>query len=300
MNKLQVDFCGKKLKNPVVMASGTFGFGKEYGEIYDISKLGGISGKGLTINPKAGNDGIRVWETKAGIINSVGLENPGVDAFLKNDWDFMKKSGTQPIINVGGSSIETYKEACIKLNNAGVDFIELNISCPNVKEGGMAFGIIPKMAYEIVSQIRPLVDGILMVKLSPNATNIVEVAKACEDAGADAVSLVNTFKALAIDIKSKKAVFNNIYAGLSGPCIMPIALRMVHEVSKAIKIPVMGMGGICTWEDAIMFLMAGAKAVQIGTLNFTDTKAGLKIIKGLEDYVEKENLNHISDIIGII
>lgn len=300
MNKLEVSFCGKQLKNPVVMASGTFGFGKEYGAIFDVSRVGGISGKGLTLEGKAGNQGIRVWETKAGMINSVGLENPGVDKFLTEEWETMRMMGTQPIINVGGSTLETYKEACQKLSDAGVDFIELNISCPNVKEGGMAFGILPETAFHIVKEVRPLVKGVLMVKLSPNATDIGDVAKACEEAGADSLSLVNTFKALAIDIHKKKPVFENVYAGLSGPAIMPIALRMVHEVAKKVSIPIMGMGGITTWEDALSFLMVGATAIQVGTANFLKPDISLDIIEGLKRYVEENQLNNISEIIGII
>lgn len=235
---LQVNLCGKIFKNPIIAASGTFGFGEEYGEFYDVSKLGGISSKGLTLNPKDGNNGIRIHETSSGIMNSVGLQNPGVDKFIKEELPKMKKMDTVTIANVGGGCIEDYIEVIEKLNKTDVDMIELNISCPNVKHGGMAFGIKSEIAYEIVKEVKKICQKPLMVKLSPNAEDIVDMAIKCEKAGADAISLVNTFKAMAIDIKRKTPVFENITAGLSGPCIKPIALRMVYEVCKQVKIPV--------------------------------------------------------------
>lgn len=300
MKGLEIEFCGKKLKNPIVAASGTFGFGREYGEIFDVSLLGGICGKGLTLEKRKGNSGIRVWETPSGMMNSVGLENPGVHDFLAHEWAFMKSLNTQAIINVGGSTKESYEEACTLLDAAGVDFIELNISCPNVKAGGMAFGMEPDLAYDMVQSIRPLVKGVLMVKLSPNARDISEVAKACEAAGADSLSLVNTFKAMAVDVENKKMVFDHGYAGLSGPAILPIALRMVHEVRKAVSIPIMGMGGIMSVQDVLAFMMAGADAVQIGTGFFTNPTLAVGVIEGLEAYVQTQGLSHIKEIVNIL
>lgn len=295
---------GKIFKNPVIAASGTFGFGKEYNDFYDISILGGVSSKGLTLEPKNGNEGIRITETPSGIMNSIGLENPGVRAFLDKELAFMKSKDIVAIANVGGADLESYIEA-VKLidehskNNDGVDIIELNISCPNVKQGGMAFGINACDAEFITNKIRKVTNLPLVVKLSPNANNLVEVAKAVESAGADGLSLVNTFNALDIDIKNKKATFNNIYAGLSGPAIMPIALRMTRDVSKNVNIPIIGMGGITTAEDAIKFIMAGASLVQFGTASFMNPMAGYDIVKGMETYFKLENIT-IEEIRGII
>ncbi|HCL4446327.1 TPA: dihydroorotate dehydrogenase [Clostridium botulinum] len=297
---LQVNLCGKILKNPIIAASGTFGFGEEYGEFYDVSKLGGISSKGLTLNPKDGNNGIRIHETSSGIMNSVGLQNPGVDKFIKEELPKMKKMDTVTIANVGGGCIEDYIEAIEKLNKTDVDMIELNISCPNVKHGGMAFGIKSEIAYEVVKEVKEICQRPLMVKLSPNAEDIVDMAIKCEKAGADAISLVNTFKAMAIDIKRKTPVFENITAGLSGPCIKPIALRMVYEVCKQVKIPVIGIGGICNYKDVIEFIMAGATAVQIGTTNFMNPYSAVDIIEDLENYMKKQGIKNLEEIRGII
>lgn len=297
---LKVNVAGVPFKNPIIAASGTFGFGEEFGEIYDVSRLGGICSKGLTLNKKEGNDGIRIYETSSGILNSVGLQNPGVQGFIDNELVKMGKLDTVIIANLGGGTIEDYELGAEKLNNSSVDMIELNISCPNVKSGGMAFGIKNEVAYEVVSRVRSVCRKPLMVKLSPNAENIAEMALACEKAGADAVSLINTIKGMAIDIKNRKPIFNNITAGLSGPGIKPIALRMVYEVSKVVSIPVVGIGGITSYMDALEFLMAGAAAVQIGTGNFIKPDICIDIIKGLEDYAKKEKLNSITEIIGII
>ncbi|MBV7272292.1 dihydroorotate dehydrogenase [Clostridiaceae bacterium UIB06] len=297
---LNVDICGIKLKNPVIAASGTFGFGGEYNEIYDVSKLGGISTKGLTLNLKEGNDGTRVYETRGGMLNSVGLQNPGVDNFIKNELPKMRKLGTAIIANLGGGSIDDYLLGIEKLNPTDVEMIELNISCPNVKHGGMAFGIKSEVAYEIVKEVREICKKPLMVKLSPNAEDIVDMAYNCCRAGADALSLVNTFKGMAIDIRQKKPVFNNITAGLSGPAIKPIALRMVYEVCKAVDIPVVGMGGISSWKDAVEFIMAGAHAIQVGTANFVKPDICLDIINGLDAYVKNEGINSLDEIRGII
>lgn len=300
MADLSVKFKDLTFKNPIIMASGTFGFGREYNEVYDISQLGGVSGKGLTLNSKPGNNGIRVWETPSGMINSVGLENPGVEGFIEKELPFFKELDLVRIANVGGGCLEDYIKGVELLNDKDIDIIELNISCPNVKAGGMAFGIKSEVAREVVREVRAVCKKPLVIKLSPNAEDIVEMAKVCEEEGADGVSLVNTFKALAIDIKNRKPVFENIYAGLSGPAIKPIALRMVHEVCKNVSIPVFGMGGITTAEDAIEFIMAGATCVQIGTANFMNPRVGLEIIQGINAFMEKEGIKSLDEIRGII
>ncbi|MHB9939879.1 dihydroorotate dehydrogenase [Clostridium sporogenes] len=297
---LQVNLCDKTFKNPIIAASGTFGFGEEYGEFYDVSKLGGISSKGLTLNSKEGNNGIRIYETSSGIMNSVGLQNPGVDKFIREELPKMKKIDTVTIANVGGGCIEDYIEVIEKLNKTDVDMIELNISCPNVKHGGMAFGIKSEIAYEVVKKVKEICQKPLIVKLSPNAEDIVDMAIKCEKAGANAISLVNTFKAMAIDIKRKTPVFENVTAGLSGPCIKPIALRMVYEVCKQVKIPVIGIGGICNYKDVIEFIMVGATAVQIGTANFMHPYSALDIIEELENYMKEEGIQTLEEIRGII
>lgn len=297
---LKTNICGVELKNPVMAASGTFGFGEEYGGLYDVSKLGAICTKGLTLNKREGNCGTRLHETHGGIMNSVGLQNPGIDEFIKTELPRMKEIGTAVIANLSGSTIEEYVEGAERLSNTDIHIIELNISCPNVKQGGMAFGIKSRVAHEVVSEVRKAAKKPLIVKLSPNAENIVEMAYECRRAGADGISLINTIKALAIDIKSRRPVFENIYAGLSGPCIKPIALRMVHEVSRAVDVPVIGMGGISSTEDAVEFVMAGADAVQIGTGNFMNPNLGLEIIEGLQRFMEEEGIKSLEEIKGII
>lgn len=292
--------CGINFKNPVIAASGTFGFGREFSQAYDLSKLGGICTKGLTFNPRQGNKGIRCCETASGMINSVGLQNPGIQSFLDNDLAFMNSLNTVIIANLSGSSIQEYVQGAELLNSSNVDMIELNISCPNVKEGGMNFGIKTQSAVQVLGQVRKAVSKPLIVKLSPNAEDIVDMAVTCEKNGADGISLVNTFKAMAIDIYKKKPIFKNITAGLSGPCIKPIALRMVYEVSKAVNIPVIGMGGISCWQDAVEFIMAGACAVQIGTMNFIKPDICLDIINGIETFMIKNNFKSISEMKSII
>ncbi|WP_092921974.1 dihydroorotate dehydrogenase [Romboutsia hominis] len=300
MANLRVKFGKIDFKNPVVMASGTFGFGKEYNEIYDIQKLGGVSSKGLTLEKRDGNTGMRVWETPSGMMNSVGLENPGVQGFIDNELQFFKELDLVRIANVGGGTLEDYIKGVELLNNQPIDMIELNISCPNVKAGGMAFGIKNEVAREVVREVRSITDLPLVIKLSPNAEDIVGMAKVCEEEGADGVSLVNTFKALAIDIYKRNPVFDNVYAGLSGPAIKPIALRMVHEVSKNVDIPVMGMGGITSAKDAIEFIMAGSTCIQVGTANFINPKIGLEIIDGIEKFMEAEGIKTLDEIRGIL
>ncbi len=299
-NPLETKLLGVTLKNPVIAASGTFGFGHEYAEVFDVSRLGGISGKGLTLNGSAGNDGVRVTETPAGMLNSIGLENPGVARFIKEEAPFMRTLGCAAIANLGGHSEEDYLKGAELLNEADIDILELNISCPNVKAGGMAFGLLPECAGDITRRVKAVSRHPLMVKLTPNAPDIVSVARACEEAGADAVSLVNTFLGMAIDVEKRRPVFDNIYAGLSGPAIMPIALRMVHQVAKAVSIPVVGMGGITSARDALSFIMAGAAAVQVGSMTFAHPTAMLEIIDGLYEYCEKNGLSNINRIKGII
>ncbi len=300
MADLKINLCGHKLKNPIIMASGTFGFGREYGEIYDIGKLGGISSKGLTLESKMGNDGMRVYETASGMMNSVGLENPGVRGFIEEELPFFSKLDTCRIVNLGGGCLEDYVEGAKLLNDKDFDIIELNISCPNVKHGGMAFGIKSEVAKEVVRAVRNVTEKTLIVKLSPNAEDIVEMAKVCEEEGADGISLVNTFKAMAIDIENRKPVFNNVTAGLSGPAIKPIALRMVYEVCKNVDIPVIGMGGIMSARDVIEFIMAGATCVQIGTANFVNPRIGEEILSEIEDYMNEKGIKNFEEIRGIL
>ena len=300
MANMNVKFKNLNFKNPVIMASGTFGFGREYNEIYDIEKLGGISSKGLTLNQKDGNNGMRVFETPSGMMNSVGLENPGVQGFIDKELSFFSDLDLVRIVNLGGGTLDDYLKGAELLRGKDIDVIELNISCPNVKAGGMAFGIKNEVAREVVREVRKVVDKPLVIKLSPNAEDIVGMARVCEEEGADGVSLVNTFKALAIDINKRKPVFDNVYAGLSGPAIKPIALRMVNEVSKNIEIPVWGMGGITNANDAIEFIMAGSSCIQVGTANFVNPRIGLEIIDGIEKFMKQEGIKTLDEIRGII
>lgn len=301
---LSVDFKanGKcvHFRNPIVGASGTVGFGREYGEIFDISRVGGLSSKGLTFNPKPGNDGLRVFETASGMMNSVGLENPGVQGFIEKELEFFSSLDTVSIVNLGGGCMEDYVEGVKLLNDKPIDMIELNISCPNVKAGGMAFGIETEVARRVVREVRDATDLPLVIKLSPNAEDIVAMAKMCEEEGADGVSLVNTFKAMAIDINKRRPVFNNVTAGLSGPAIKPIALRMVYEVCKEVNIPVMGLGGVMNANDAIEFIMAGAHIVQVGTAGFVNPTAMVDIVDGIEKFMIENRISCLDEIRGII
>ena len=302
MNKtvnLSVNVAGVSFKNPLIAASGTFGFGEEYDELYDVGCLGGICSKGLTLHPKDGNDGIRVWETASGMMNSVGLQNPGVEAFIQTGIAQMRRFGNVLIANMGGHSMDDYITGATMLSGADIDMLELNISCPNVKSGGMAFGIKADVAKEVVTGVRKVCAKPLIVKLSPNAENIVDMALACEEAGADALSLVNTFQAMAIDIRRRKPVFNNVYAGLSGAAIKPIALRMVHSVCKQVHVPVIGIGGIYTAEDVLEFVMAGAAAVQLGTVHFNEPLAGRRVLDDLLLLCQREGISDINEIRGI-
>lgn len=299
-NPLLTTLLGVIMKNPVIAASGTFGFGREYSEHMEASLFGGISSKGLTLSGSNGNDGERIYETASGILNSIGLENPGVRNFIKNEFPFMRQLGPAVIVNLGGHSENDYLEGASLLNEIAYDILELNISCPNVREGGMAFGMKPANAGDIVKKVKQVINRPLLVKLTPNAEDIVSIAKACEQAGADGLSLVNTFLGMAIDIKTRAPVFKNVYAGLSGPAIMPLALRMTHAVAHAVSIPVVGLGGITSAEDALCFLMAGAVAVQIGTANFIDPNSIKWIVEGLTDYCVRSGLNNINEIHRIV
>jgi len=295
-----VDICGIHFKNPVIAASGTFGFGKEFAEYIDLNKLGGICSKGLTLNKNLGNKGIRIYETPSGIMNSIGLQNPGIEYFVNEELPFLLDKDTVTIANLGGHSVEDYVKGASILDETDVPMIELNISCPNVKEGGMAFGTVPSKASEVIKKVRKATKKPLIVKLSPNVGSIGEFAKLAQDEGADAISLVNTFNAMAIDIKAKAPVFVNKTAGLSGPAIKPIALRMVYEAAQTVDIPIIGMGGIMDYKDALEFIMAGASLIQVGTANFVDYNSMIDIASGIENYLIEENIKDIKEITGII
>lgn len=295
-SRSEIDLAGIKLKNPIIMASGTYGYGEEFKNFYDPKILGGISSKGITRHPKKGNEGIRIWETPSGILNSIGLENPGVEEFVKEKIFSMQELGTEIFVNLGGNTIEEYVESTKILNDYEFAAIELNISCPNVKEGGMAFGMDKDSAARVVREVMKVTNKKVFVKLSPNAGDIVGIAKAVEAEGATGLSLINTILGMAIDLNREEIVFNNTYAGLSGPAVKPIALRILHQVARAVDIPIIGMGGITSYKDVLEFLMAGATAVEIGTYNFMNPKAGAEIISDLEKYLEEKNKN-INDYI---
>ncbi|XXF63049.1 dihydroorotate dehydrogenase [Thermoanaerobacterium thermosaccharolyticum] len=289
-----------EFKNPVFVASGTFGFGKEYSQYVDLNKLGAIMVKGLTLNPKEGNPPPRIYETPSGILNSVGLQNPGVDGFLRDELPFLKKFDTKVIVNIAGETIEEFVTMAQKLDIDGVHALELNVSCPNVKEGGMAFGVNPNSIYEITKRVKGVTSKIVIVKLTPNVADIKIYAKAAEDGGADAVSLINTITGMAVDINSRKPIFKNIFAGLSGPAVKPIALKYVYEAKKAVSIPVIGMGGISSAEDAIEFMIVGATAVAIGTYNFINPTCTMDILEDIKKYMNKNNVSDINQIINSI
>ena len=299
MDKLSINIGGLRLKNPVMTASGTFGYGKEFADFVDLSRIGGIFVKGTTIRNRNGNAYPRMAETPMGMLNAVGLQNKGVDYFISNIYPSIKDYNTNIIVNVSGSTIEDYVECAAKLMGIEkIPAIELNISCPNVKEGGMAFGTSACSASDVVKAVRQVWNKTLIVKLSPNVTDITEIARAVESEGADAVSLINTLLGMAIDINKRKPVLSTVTGGLSGPCIKPVALRMVWQTYNAVKIPIIGMGGISCWQDAIEFILAGASAIQIGTYNFIDPTISVKVVDGIESYLEKNNIKSISELIG--
>ena len=294
----KVNFAGIEMKNPVTVASGTFGYGREYAEFFDLGKLGAVITKGTSLKPKSGNKPSRVCETASGMLNSIGLQNPGVEYFANNDLPFLRKFDTKIIVNACGSSIDEYVELCKILNSSDIDGVELNLSCPNVKEGCMAFGNTYEGVKKVTSEVRKVLDKPLIVKLTPNVTDIAGIAKGVEDGGADAVSLINTLLAMKIDIYKRKPVLANNTGGLSGPAIKPVAVRMVYQVAQAVKIPIMGLGGIMTGEDAIEFMLAGATTVSIGAGNFIDPYTSIKTIEGIEEYMKKCNIDDINDVIG--
>ena len=300
MANLAVNLCGIQLKNPVIAASGTFGFGREFNELYDIGCLGGVSTKGLTMETRLGNPVPRIAESRGVILNAVGLQNPGVEHFIACDLEWLKNTGTCVIANVAGKTLDDYYAICARLDGK-VDMIELNISCPNVKSGGMAFGIKPQSVEEVTKVAKSaLTKTPLIVKLSPNVESIATNAKAAESGGADCISLINTLTGMAIDIEKRRPIIANNTGGVSGAGIKPIAVRMVYEAAQAVKIPVIGMGGITCAEDAIEFLMAGATAVQVGTANFTDPYAMPKIIEGLNAWCDNHNIKNVSELTGTL
>lgn len=297
---LKVNIAGVELKNPIITASGTFGFGREYSQFYDLSVLGGICTKGVTREPRQGNPSPRIAETSSGILNSVGLQNPGVDAFLKNEGEFLKSLNTVIIVNIAGSTAEDYCYVADRVSASDADMVELNISCPNVKAGGIAFGIEPKSVEAITKLVKSHCKKPLIVKLSPNVASISENAKAAECGGADALSLINTLTGMAIDWRTRKPILKNITGGLSGPCIKPVALRMVHDAYKAVKIPIIGMGGIASAEDIMEFMIAGASAIQIGTVNFYDPNAGIRLVNELTSLLKNSKIDDVNSVIGTL
>ena len=298
--RLAVDICGIHMNTPILTASGTFGFGEEFADFVDLERLGGVMVKGTTLLPRRGNDGVRIAETPAGMLNCIGLENPGAEVFLKETLPRLKKYNMNVIVNISGSTTEDYGTLAEMLDVDGVAAIELNVSCPNVKEGGIVFGTDPAAASAVVRAAKAHTKKPVILKLSPNVTDIVMMAKAVEEAGADAVSLINTLMGMAIDIRTKKPVLGNITGGLSGPCVKPVALRMVWQVAKAVKIPVLGMGGISTAEDAIEFLLAGASAVVVGTANFVDPSVSMKIADGIAAYLDEQKVAHVNELVGAL
>lgn len=301
MVQLNTKIGSLELKNPVMTASGTFGYGTEYADFMDISRLGAIIVKGTTLAPRQGNPYPRMAETPQGMLNAVGLQNKGVDYFVDNIYPEVRKIGTNIIVNVSGSCIDDYVQTAGIINTLDdIPAIELNISCPNVKQGGMAFGVKPESAAQVVSAVRKAYDKTLIVKLSPNVTDITEIARAVEGAGADSVSLINTMLGMAIDAERRKPILSTITGGMSGPAVKPVALRMVWQTAKAVKIPVIGLGGICSATDAIEFLLAGASAIQIGTANFIDPSISEKVIDGIADYLQRHGFNSVQDIIGAL
>jgi dihydroorotate dehydrogenase (NAD+) catalytic subunit len=287
------------LKNPVIVSSGTFGFGEEFEDFYDLNRLGAIIPKGISLKPMIGNPPPRIFETEAGVINSIGLQNPGFDQFVKNRLPYYKKLRTHLIINFFGNTQKEYIDLAKRFDNVpGISGLEMNISCPNIKRCGIVFGTDPRMAYRLVRSVRKATKLTLIVKLSPNVTDIVRMAKSAEEGGADAVSLVNTFRAMAINIQTRKPELGNIIGGLSGPAIKPIALRMVWEVGQAVGVPIIGMGGIMNADDAIEFILAGASAIQIGTANLVNPRAGMEVLRGIKKYLLRNRIESIQKLVG--
>ncbi len=300
MADMKVNIAGVEFKNPVITASGCFGYGKEYDELYDISRLGGISLKGMTIEERKGNPPPRIAETPSGMLNSVGLQNPGFDTFLKEDMPFLRTKDTVLIANVAGACIEDYCRIVESVSDIDIDMIELNISCPNVKEGGVAFGVTCEGAANVVKNVKRYAKKPLIVKLSPNVTDIASIAQAVEAEGADAVSLINTLLGMRIDINTGRPILKNNVGGLSGPAVFPVAVRMVWQVANRVKIPVIGMGGIEKAEDAVEMMMAGASAVQVGASMFYDPYSPLKIVDGMEKWLNERGIASVNDIVSTV
>lgn len=296
----KVNIAGVELKNPVMTASGTFGSGAEYSEFVDLSRLGAVVTKGVANIPWAGNPTPRIAEVYGGMLNAIGLQNPGIDVFCERDIPFLKKYDTKIIVNVCGKTTEDYCEVVERLGNEDVDLLEINISCPNVKEGGIAFGQDPKAVEAITAELKKRAKQPIIMKLSPNVTDIAEMARAAEAGGADALSLINTLTGMKIDINRRTFAIANKTGGMSGPAVKPIAVRMVYQVANAVKLPIIGMGGISCAEDALEFIMAGATAVSIGTANFYNPYATIETVEGIEDYMKKNKIEDIHDLIGVV
>ena len=297
--RLVTSLCGINMNSPILSASGTYGYGKEFSRFYDLKLLGAVVVKGITLNPRAGNPGRRLIETPAGLINSIGLENPGVEGFIDHEMPFLREQGVPVIVNISGNTPDEYAALADRLDKEpGISALEVNISCPNVKQGGMAFGATCDMAAQVTKIVRARTSLPVIVKLSPNVTDIAGIAQAVEAEGADCISLINTLLAMAIDIHTRKPLLNNTFGGLSGPAIKPVALRMVWQVAGAVKVPVIGMGGISSWQDAMEFILAGASAVAIGTANFVNPYVVPEIHAGLIQYLEEQGVKNISELVG--
>ena len=300
MADLTVNIAGVEFKNPVITASGTFGFGREYSEFYPLREIGGLSCKGITLKPRMGNPPPRIAETPSGILNAVGLQNPGVDHFIERDLPWLKEQETVVIANIAGNTPEEYAQMAEKLSESSVDMIEMNISCPNVKHGGVQFGTSCQSVGAITREVRAHCKKPLMVKPSPNVSDIAEIARAAEGEGADALSLINTLTGMRIDINTRRPIIRNNTGGLSGPAVFPVAVRMVWQTAGAVKIPVVGMGGISTWRDAVEMMMAGASAIQVGTALFSDPYAPLKIKEGLNRYLDDQGIASVAELAGMV
>lgn len=300
MADLTVNIAGVEFKNPVITASGTFSFGREYSEFYPLREIGGLSCKGITLKPRMGNPPPRIAETPSGILNAVGLQNPGVDHFIERDLPWLKEQETVVIANIAGNTPEEYAQMAEKLSESSVDMIEMNISCPNVKHGGVQFGTSCQSVGAITREVRAHCKKPLMVKLSPNVSDIAEIARAAESEGADALSLINTLTGMRIDINTRRPIIRNNTGGLSGPAVFPVAVRMVWQTAGAVKIPVVGMGGISTWRDAVEMMLAGASAIQVGTALFSDPYAPLKIKEGLNRYLDDQGIASVTELAGMV
>ena len=300
MADLKVNIAGVEFNNPIIAASGTFGFGREYSEFYPLSVMGGISCKGITLKERLGNPAPRIAETPSGILNAVGLQNPGVEHFINEDLGWLKQQGTVVIANIAGNTYEEYCSMAEKLSDTDVDMIELNISCPNVKSGGVQFGTSCESVGAITKAVRKYCKKPRIIKLSPNVTDIVSIAKAAEAGGADALSLINTLTGMRIDINTRRPIIKNNTGGLSGAAVFPVAVRMVYQTAQAVKIPVIGMGGISTAEDALEFILAGATAVAVGAANFINPYATIEVIEGIEDYMRRNKVEDIKELIGAV